>query len=337
MMVEDNNSGPKRTRLNFTRIYKVNFNERNIEAIHQLTEEFNNLPQFTEGDRNNNGKGFIPFEDDFDIKFELKPVYDEDEGPDNWFFRDISISNNSLMAKRFRYEEYFEGKNEPQLREADVFWIKPFDILLMKGSEQACKKIYPYLAEFTSTGFKKIKFDDKFLLWLSYKYEDDGKLSNDLTFNRMDKSRTQGTNTNENDIQVREGEGRMIPVPTLYGLLNKQNLAHIGGDFKYKDIITINAKLAADVTIFVYSSNNLSGKEYSEKCELVFPFIIEIIDVFNKWDSRDSDNNKFPPDEFFNSSIESFRIQMEYAIESIEELKEKYRDLREGTGVEDAP
>jgi len=329
-MVEDTES--KKSRLNFTRIYKINFNERDTESIQKLTDEFENLPTFRGmNDRNNKAKGFIPFEDDFDIKFQLEPLYEEGQNAEEWFIRDISISNGTLLAIRFRYEEFFEGKTEPQIREADLFWFKNFDILLIKGSEQACKKIQPYLTQFTSGGFEQISFDDEFLLWMSYRYQDDMKLSDNLEFIRMDKTRTQGTNTNDNDIRVREGQGRMIPIPTLYGLLNEQKLSHVGGDFRYKNDFIINAKLADDVSIFVYSTNALSGKSYSEKCELAFPFIIEIIDVFNKWDNRNSDDNKYPDDDFFDSTIRTFETEITYAIENLSNLKERYEELRNGS------
>lgn len=333
-MVEANNNGSRKNRLNFTHIYKVNFSDENNETIQQLTDEFNSLPDFRNGDRNNKGKGFLEFNDDFNFEFIINPPYEiEDQNHNMRYERPISIQNGSVLCKIFRYEEYFEGRNEAQYREADIFWIKPFNILLIKGSEQACKKIYNYLVGFNSAGFAKIEFNDYFLLWMSYKYEKfDGELSPNLIFSRMDKSRTQGSNTNENDIRVREGRGWMIPIPTLYGLLNEQRLSHIGGDFTYKDDILINAKLADDVSIFIYSSNDLSGKIYSEKCEYAFPFIIEIVDIFEKWGQRTSDDNKYPDDEFFDSAIESFRTQIEYSMESIGELKEKYRNLRNGAG-----
>lgn len=339
-MIEDDDKGPKKSiMLNFSHVYKVNFSDRNTEAIKKLSDEFGQLPEFKNGDRNNKGKGFINFDNDFDIEFIMNPPYDaEDQEHNLRYQRPISIKNDNILCKRFRYEEYYEGRTEPQYREADIFWIKPSDILLIKGSEKACQKISKYLGRLTNAGFDQIKFNHHFLLWMSYKYEKyDGKLSNDLKFEKMDKSRTQGVNTNENDIRVKEGQGKMIPIPTLYGLLNEQKLSHVGGDFELEENFKINAKLATELSFFVYSYHDLSGKTYSEKCGYAFPFMIEILDIFDKWEKRQRNDDKCPDDNFFDSAIESFKTQIEYSIESIEELKEEYRNLRNGEGVEDAP
>lgn len=339
---EDNKKITPSIKLNFDGIYKVNFNKRNSEALKNLTNEFNNLPMFKKGNRNNRGVGFKEFEDDFDIDFMINrsktfPIKNSEKTHEMNVQQ--SISNKNILAKRFRYEIYGEGREEPQYKEADVFWIKPCDIILIKGSEKACNQIYnKYLGGFVNGGISPIKFSHAFLLWLCYiSDKSDGKLSIDLKFEKMDKSRTRGVDTNENDISVKEGQGRMIPIPTLYGLLNDQELSHIGGDFEFREKYKLNAKLATKLNIYVYSEHALRKKTYSEKCALSFPFIIEIIDIFEKWDGKTDDDDKYPSDEFFDSAIEAFRIQMELSIENIEELKVKYGKLRKREGVEDVP
>jgi len=330
-MVEDDEKIRKPLKLNFNRIYKVNFNDRNSEAIQNLVDEFDNLPNYEPGRRNAVGKGFENFENDFDIEFD---IYSPHELVSQMNTQQ-SISNRHIIAKRFRYEIYSEGRDEPQIREADIFWIKPRDILLIKGGDKASEQIFNYLAGFTSAGFKQIEFADEFLLWMSYKYEKfDGKLSNNLIFEKMDKTRTMGIETNENDITVKEALGMTIPLPTMYGLLNEQNLYHIGGDFQFRDY-RINAKLAQKMSIYVYSLHALNGKTYSEKCAFSFPFILEIIEIFENWDGRDVDDDKFPDDDFFEDTIKKFKKQIDYSIEKIEVLKEKYRNLR--NGVENVP
>lgn len=337
-MVEgEYNKKLKSVMLNFNCIYKVNFDNRSPEILEKVSEEFNSLSEFKSGSRNHRGKGFIDFEDDFDIEFILKPPLFDQENSTNtkkWRY-EFSISNKNILAKRFRYELYYEGRQEPEYREADIFWIKPCDVLLIKGSEKACEQISKYLTNFINVGFDPIQFDPEFLLWMSYKYQSDGKLNDMLLFEKMDKTRTQGILTNENDIRVKEGQGRMIPIPTLYGLLNEQELSHVGGDFQFKNEYKLNAKLSIDLTMYIYSEHALNGKTYSEKCSLAFPFIIELINIFEAWEKRDYNDDKFPDDKFFDSSLESFQKQIEDSIESINELKEKYNNLRNGKGVED--
>lgn len=342
MAEEEDNKIRKPVSLNFNCIYQVNIDNRNSENLKKVIAEFNNLPLFQKGERAKRGKGFDEFEEDFDIEFVIKPRLFENQEDSTLLHKmryTLSISDKNILAKRFRYEKYREGRKEPELREADIFWIKPRDILLIKGSEEACEMINSYLMRFKTAGFIPIEFDHEFLLWMCYKYEKfNGKLSDVLQFVRIDKSRTQGTDSHENDIRVKECEGWMIPIPTLYGLLNKQELSHIGGDFKLKTEnkkYTINAKLATDLSIYVYSEHALKGVTYSEKCAYSFPFVLELIEIFREWDKRKEYDDKYPDDKFFDDAIESFQQQIEYSIERIGKLKEKYRNKR--NGVENVP
>jgi len=341
MVGDEDKTGKNFILLNFNRVYKVKFNNRTSNSLKKLTDEFNRLPKFKEGTKSNRGEGFLDFEDDFKINFVMKHSWKSrdqtcKELEDMNFEKDIS--NKNIVTKIFRYEDYTKGKQDPQLTEADLFWIKPYDILLIRGGKKTCELISEkYLVKFTNAGFEQIKFTPEFLLWMCFKYESEGKLSDDLIFQKMDKSRTQGIGTNENDIIVREGQGRMIPIPTIYGLLNDQELFHVGGDFNFREEYTLNVKLAKDLSIFIYSEHELKGKSYDKKCSLSFPFILELIGVFEEWNAKDDDDDdKYPDDDFFNSSIDSFRTQVEYSIECLNKLKEKYNKLR-SNGVADGP
>ena len=151
---------------------------------------------------------------------------------------------------------------------------------MIKGSKEACEKIAKYLTKFNNAGFDEINFDHDFLLWILYRYDQfDGVLSNDMQIERIDKGRTQGTNSNENDISFKDGQSRVTPLTTIYGLLNEHQISHIGGDYKFRSD-RLNFKTATDLTIHIYSEHVLRQKTYAEKCELSFPAIIEIVEVY---------------------------------------------------------
>lgn len=337
--------------MNFNRIYKVIFDDKEPETLKKVTENFNQLTKFKKGNPNNPGEGFKNFDEDFIIKpFIVKPDINfedylndsedskEDDPDDSKKVKKMRlekiISNENILTKRFCYESYIAGRKEAQNVEADIFWIKPCDVLLVKGSKTACEKVSKYLLKFPTIGFDEIKFDHDFLLWILYKFNLDGKLTNDLIIEKIDKGRTHGINTNENDIEFRDGQSRIMPLPTIYGLLNDHKLFHLGGDYKFRDDYKLNVKLATELTMQIYSDHALRGKTYEEKCHLSFPFIIEMIEIFEKWINI-NDEYKYPNDEFFDSAIEEFKEQYENSLEGIGDLKKKYENLRKG--VKDAP
>jgi hypothetical protein len=329
-------------KMNFSYIYKVNFNN-NDPKLDDLTKEFNNLKIFEDGDSRHPGEGFKDFDDDFKIDVIVKPnaKYPESKDPDDQDSEnvkkmryEISISNNNILTKRFRYEKYFEGKKEAQIREGDIFWIKSCNVILIKGSLEACRKINDYLTKFTTAGFDKIDFEHDFLLWLVYKYqESEGKLSNDFEFMKIVRGRTQGTDSNENDISFRDCQSRMVPLTQIYGLLNDHEISHIGGFFKFRDEYKISLKIATDLSIHLYSDLILSGKSYLEKCNLAIPVILEIIYIFESW-KKLSPKNKFPDETFFESMKQSFKEQIDDALQGFDSLNSRYAELRCENGVD---
>lgn len=345
---KDENQVTNPIKLNFRCIYRVSLNEKDNKALEKITKEFNDLPEYEEGTPENAGEGFTDFDDDFEIKkFIVKPPMKSMKSEANikTMRYEKPIYNEDIISKRFRYEIYTEGRTEPKLIEADIFWIKPCNILLIKGSKLASTKIDKYLSKFTNAIFNEVKFEHDFLLWILYRYDQyDGMLnintSTDVIIEKIDKGRTHGEDTNENDIEFKEGQSRLMPFTTLYGLLINHEILHIGGDFEFrktpKKSNKINAKLATDITMHIYADHILRGKSYGEKCGLAFPFIIEMIEIFEKWIKLPS-KTKYPDDKFFDSAKESFEYQMKYSLRGIKDLKSRYSILRGNKGVQDAP
>jgi|GEM_PF-4185091 hypothetical protein len=334
---DDNNKVSTTIKLNFRCIYEVNFNHEDTKALKNITNEFNNLPKFKEDTLGNSNEGFMDFTDDFKIEpFIVRPCVDPKDSSETTKLRyEKKISNKDILSKRFRYATYTEGRNEPNYVEADIFWIKPCDVLLIKGGKSACDKITDYLIRFNNVGFTEIKFDHDFLLWILYRYDQyNGVMSSsttaDIIIEKIDKGRTHGEDTNENDIEFKDGQSRLMPFTTLYGLLINHEILHIGGDFQFrKKDHKINAKLAKDITMHIYADHVLKGKSYGEKCALAFPFIIEMMEIFENWTKMPA-KSKYPDDKFFDSAKESFETQMHYSLEGIKELKKKYKKLRKG-------
>lgn len=102
-------------KMNFNRILKIIFKEDNNFNIgySDLVDFFESLNKYSPGNKNIPHEGFCDMEESNKIKFVI-PKSDNSTFIDNdEFYSEMCVKN--ILCKTFRYETYFENKNEAQI------------------------------------------------------------------------------------------------------------------------------------------------------------------------------------------------------------------------------
>lgn len=304
--------------LNFNKIYRLKIpnDEDKLEIFNKIEKDFNDLSNFEKGSQSHPGKGFIDFEDSFKNKLNAQKRLEE-----------TKIKNN-ILAKKFVYENYIKDLEFPQLIEAHVFLVKNNEFLAIKGGEKSCEKIEKYLLKFDSVGFEELNWNHDFLMWILYSFDQhEGKLLSNIDCFRIKKGRTEGRDSNENDIRSDNVQYKKIPLTILYGLLNKHEIRHLGAVLEKDHKNKLNVNLDVKKPLFVYANYSLKGKNYIEKCELILSFINDLIKMFERWERLD-EKKKYPNSKFFKSIKKSFNDDIKNALEGFDDLQKKYEELR---------
>lgn len=334
-MADDQNvKAHKHIHMNFTKIIKTNVKKEDYDSYKQ---KFNNLPEYKRGTREKKGIGFknenIKLED-----FDIYKLQDYKDGNDKQIslYNQCSISSENIITKTFYIEEYPRDTTDPIISRVDVFWILSCDILLLNGgldnAEEALKLLYEQL---DGVIIEEVELEHDFLVWITCRVlRRNGRLRDDynLMVKRIDKVNTANLNRNSGTsrvprvIDVSHGEQAELSLPTIYGLVNDHEHASIGGEFNFRND-TINAKLTSKKGIHIYSRAVLKGKGYEDRCNITLPFIIDIINVLEEWNSLDNEL-RYPDKKYMDKMYKSFKEQIIECESNFKLLKEKYAKLR---------
>jgi hypothetical protein len=315
--------------MNFTKIIRTTITK---EEFTEYKKYFENLPEYKKG----TPEGFK--DEKIDLEgFDLHHIHEY--GADNPIYMSCqsSINAEDIIKKSFYVEEYLQDSTVPILYRVDIFWILPCNLLLMNGGHDNAKKALKNIEHILKKkGFKEIELEHDFLVWITCRLlRRKGKLrDNDesLIIKRIDKGNTKNLNVTSGssivprDITVKHGIQAELALPTIYGLVNEHEFSSIGGEFSFRDD-TINAQLSAKRGIHVYAQAALKSKGYEERCNIVFPFIIDIINVLNIWKKLDN-KKRYPDKKYMAKMNKSFEEQINECKKNFKILENKYSLLR---------
>ena len=237
------------------------------------------------------------------------------------------------MGSKIIKKRFFFKKNDKESH-ADLFWIVPCNLFLIRGSIEISKKLMKELRLILKKEeIKEIEIENDFLMWIASQYSTNkGKLSKYMFIDQIDQGGTiksaKGTSASRvNEIRLKKGHRTDLSLPAIYGLVNDHKFSLIGGDFTLRKN-TINLKLTTKNTILAYSNQkDLKNKVIEAKYGLVFPLINELVNIIEFWNNLDNDL-KYPDDNYMKAMSESFELQVDECRKNLQILKTKYSELR---------
>ena len=184
--------------------------------------------------------------------------------------------------------------------------------------------------------YEEINFTHDFLFWVLWKLNNGEDISPEISIDFFDNLRVGSSRAHNarrdnalNSIKT-EGGGQELPsLPICYGLFNQKPINHLKGEFLYNDKtfkFSINISKEGEFeksNMLIYSQRSLSGLMYSDKLQLVLPFLYKLSNVVRTWEN--SGENRYPPIEYIEELFENAQEEYNEMVESYESYKENYQ------------
>lgn len=308
----------------FSKILKTEGKESDEFYIQELER----LPKYSKGTKEAKGKGFRTLNENFElIEFYIKSHSEKNPvGLPNY------VNPKRILTTQYVSENYTSGSVEPYIVTVDIFWIRQFNILLMNGPKNLCEDAYDEITDIAKVKFINVKFKHHFLVWIPYRLNNaKGELFPELSVNLIADGVTQTKQSQGNvprKISIDKSIEALMTLPAIYGLVNEHKFYSIGGDFKFRnELLKVNL---SNNGIHIKINKFLKNKDHGERCTIVFPFIIEMVNVFDYWENLDKPN-KFPDENFLEFMEDSFNNQVDACLKNLEKLKKVYKELRKAS------
>ncbi|MCZ3367066.1 MULTISPECIES: hypothetical protein [Methanobacterium] len=306
----------------FSKILKTNAEKD--DDFYRL--ELRRLPNYVKGNRESRGKGFRPL----DGLFEITNFYIKIHSENNPLGITNYIDVNRILKIQYVSERYTGTNTEPTEETVDIFWIRQYNLILMNGPKKLCEDAYNELTNINKVEFTDVVFKHDFLMWIPYRLNNaKGKLFPELFVNIIADGVTQNKSSTgivPKRLVIDKSIEALMTLPAIYGLVNKHKFYSIGGDFDFrKEPLRVTI---SNNGIHIKITSLLKHKDHGERCAIVFPFIIEMVNVLKYWEGLDAPERY--PDEAFLEEIEnSFNNQILECQNNLEELKKEYKEKRE--------
>lgn len=325
-LVEEESEEEESTRkykksLVFSKILKTKAKETDDFYIQQLER----LPKYSKGTRKSRGKGFRPLNEEF----EIEPFYIKVHLKNNPLGMTKYININKILKIQYVSEKYVGNNTQPSEDTVDIFWIREYDLVLMNGSKTLCEEAYDEITNIDKVKFIDVKFNHHFLVWIPYRLNNaGGKLFPELYVDIIANGVTQTKSSKGNvpkKISIDKSIEALMTLPAIYGLVNDHKFYSIGGNFKFRnEFLEVNL---SNNGIKIKVNTLLKHKDHGERCAIVFPFIIEMVNVLDYWEDLDP-TERFPDEKFLKVMEDSFNDQVKSCRKNLEYLKKQYKELR---------
>lgn len=309
-------------RLVFNGIYSTTVLDSNFEFEEIVSKE---LIDFSKGDIESIGRGYRPIPFQEMVSDELR-VGDQIEA----FLEEIN-------ALQYREEiwEYQEVEVDGEVQEApaktgessfDAFWAKP-DYLFVRGNKteanQAGQLLSATLDDYLD--IREIEFSPDFLLWLFSKEKNSEELPGPLSVNMLTDAQVE---SDEPDLFGQQGRVQdSIDVtkstPVLMGILRQMGIIQLEGVFSISGVF-VRARISSEGRIHILADHAIKGSPDIERMAVSIAFLKEFIDLFDRWQRMD-DEQKYPPEQFFEDIYEECRRQGVEITFSIDDVIREYR------------
>ena len=328
-------------KLMISKIIKTDSSFLEQHAENFITHAFNKHPFIGHIDGNNNKywKGYTS-EYKYTYKTKTTTVNDEkiqtkelDEGINELYENDVFISRifkNTYVIKK-------DAISSPMF--IDTFILPDLNFICIIGSKDNIRipdeTIKDYLLE-NDIKYEEINICHDFLLWILWKLSLGENISSKIHLDYFEDLRVGLDNPKDNSYDdsptsiKTEGTGHEMPsLPICYGLFNRKALNHLKGEFIYNNYTFI---LKIDIfkrdeqeisNIHIHSNGSLDGLKYSEKLQLVLPFLYNLSELIYEWEGYDKES-KYPDEDYLNKLLENAQNEFDEMVESFEEYKHSF-------------
>lgn len=316
-------------------IHTTNFSDTLAENL--INELYNKYPYMKREDNANNTY-WNGFTSDYIYSFKLKNNKDgtKDKILDKEFHE--IFEKNKRISKIFKNTFVLDNGPGANPSYIDTFILPNLNFICIIGNKQVKRpetEIKNYL-EKNNIKYEEINFTHDFLFWVLWKLYNSEDISNEISIDFFDNLRVGSSRAHNarkdnalNSIKT-EGGGQELPsLPICYGLFNQKPLNHLKGEFIYNDKsfkFSINISKEGETEksdMLIYSQRSLSGLMYSDKLQLVLPFLYKLSNVVKNWEN--SEDNKYPPIEYIEELFENAQDEYDEMVESYESYKENYQ------------
>ncbi len=312
-----------------------NFSESNAETfINQLKNDDPFREHIT--DNQKCWKGFVS---EYVPSYKIK---NENNEKTKDFDKDITSlydEQDTFLSKVFRttYVHKKSAVSNPVF--IDTFILPDLNFICIIGNkkfiEQPELKLKEYMDEM-SIKYDEINVCHDFLLWVLWRLSLGKNISDKISLDYFEDLRVGLQNPanfefDNSPVNIKtEGSGQEIPsLPICYGLFNKKSLNYLKGDFQYNTRsynvrISISKKNNEEVSILhIHSNGHLEGLHFSEKLQLILPFLYNLSESIYEWDNYDNEK-KYPDEEYLDKLLSTAKSEFEETLKSFEEYKKEY-------------
>ena len=267
------------------------------------------------------------------INDEIIQTKDFYEGIDELYENEVFISKifkNTYVIKK-------DAISNPSF--VDTIILPDLNFICIIGSKENVQVPEETLKDFLNENeihYEEINICHDFLLWLLWKLYLGENISSDISLDYfedlrvgLDNPRNIAYDNSPTSIKT-EGTGHEMPsLPICYGLFNKKPLNQLKGEFIYKgkkfilkiDIFKRNETEISN--IHIHSNGDLEGLYYSEKLQLILPFLYNLSNLIYEWENFEN-KDKYPDEEYLDTLLENAKDEFNETIEAFEEYKENY-------------
>lgn len=296
---------------------------------------------FKEYEDVNNNKSWKGFTSEYIYSFKIKSkddikLYDYDKGINE-------LKENTFSSKIFKTTYAFQKDGRSNPIYSDTFILPEINLICIIGNKDSSKKpiqvLFDYLDD-NNVDYKEINICHDFILWLLWKLNSNYELPYNLSLESFE-NLSVGLDVLHNHYEdgtaniKTEGSGNEIPsLPICYGLFTNKYFNQFKGEFKYKDnsfiskIDIVKKEIEGNEvefsTIHILSST-LKNLHFSEKLNLVLPFIYNLANLIDEWENYNV-TDKYPNIEFIDNLFENARIDFEEMQESFIDYRRDYLD-----------
>lgn len=326
MVEEESNESIEKYKksLSFSKIVKV-IGDKSDEYY---KSEFDRLPVYQRGSRESKGQGFRSLESKFEIPEFYVKIHSKSK--DNSLGQLGCVDVKRILKTQYVSEKYSGNNDEPSEVTVDIFWIREHDLMLMNGPKSQCNDAFEEIENLGTLNVKEIKFVHDFLMWIPYKLNiANGELYPELSVTIIADGVTQNKSSTgivPKKISIDKSIAALMALPSIYGLVNQHKFYSIGGDFTFRNKFFLKVTLSNN-GIHIKINNTLKNKEHGERCSIVFPFIIEMVNVLKYWKGLDP-KEKYPDEEFLKYLEDTFDEQVKECKDNFKKLREDYKKRR---------
>ncbi|MDY9922807.1 hypothetical protein [Methanobacterium sp.] len=325
MVEEESNESVEKYKksLSFSKIVKVTGDKP--DEFYQ--SEFKRLPKYKRGSRDSKGSGFRPLESEFEIPEFYVKIHSKSE--DDALGKLGCVDVKRILKTQYVSEKYSGSSDEPSEVTVDIFWIREHDLMLMNGPKKLCSNAFDEIINLGTLNLKEIKFVHDFLMWIPYRLNiANGELYPELFVTIIADGVTQNKSSTgfvPKKISIDKSIEALMALPSIYGLVNQHKFYLIGGDFKFRSKF-LKVKLSND-GIHIKINNTLKNKDHGERCAIVFPFIIEMVNVLKYWKGLNA-KERYPDEQFLKYLEDTFDEQVKECKDNFKKLREDYKKRR---------